>query len=268
MTLITTYVRGLSTLCNNPVDYYLTLSNDSQIHLNSLLGKHISLTHKKDIRCCHCGRKISKTFNNGYCYPCFQRLPQNDLCYVKPSLCHYSAGTCRDACFGDSYCNQPHVVYLALSSSVKVGLTSATNPVKRWTDQGAAKGMVIALTPTRQISGQLELALATYIPDKTNWRKMLGNLPNAGDLKSTWMELRDKIPIEFQQYLVSTEPTITDIHYPVAEYPSKVISLDLVKSSPVSGVLKGIKGQYLILDTGVINIKKYSGHLVDLEFTD
>jgi hypothetical protein len=38
---------------------------------------------------------------------------------------------------------------------------------------------------------------------------------------------------------------VVKIHYPVVEYPSKVTSLNLDKTSEISGVLQGIKGQYL-----------------------
>ena len=48
--------------------------------------------------------------------------------------------------------------------------------------------------------------------------------------------------------------------YPVMQYPAKVTSHNLDKTPQVSGVLLGIKGQYLILDSGVINLRKYSGY--------
>ena len=48
--------------------------------------------------------------------------------------------------------------------------------------------------------------------------------------------------------------------YPVEQYPEKVKSHNLDKTPVIRGKLQGIKGQYLILDTGVINIRKYSGY--------
>lgn len=264
MTIFTTRLQGLHAQHNQPVDYYLFGTEDFHLHLNPLLGKILTLTYKNEIHCCHCGRKISKTFNNGYCYPCFQKLPQNDLCYVKPNLCHFAAGTCRDATFGDSYCNQPHAVYLAYSSHVKVGITPAHNTTKRWMNQGAVQGIVLAVTPTRHIAGQLEVALAAHIPDKTNWRKMLSWANPENQLKNTWELVQDKIPPEFREYLIAITPTV-EINYPVSEYPSKIVSLDLVKNTVVSGILKGMKGQYIILDNGVINTKKYAGHLVEVQ---
>jgi hypothetical protein len=56
-----------------------------------------------------------------------------------------------------------------------------------------------------------------------------------------------------------------DIQYPVEQYPEKVKSLNLDKTPSVEGVLLGIKGQYLLLDSGVINIRKYSGYKLDVD---
>jgi hypothetical protein len=52
-------------------------------------------------------------------------------------------------------------------------------------------------------------------------------------------------------------------HYPVLEYPLKVVSFNQEKSPSISGVLNGIKGQYRMLDNSrVINIRKYQGYEV------
>lgn len=267
MAIFTTQLRGLRGLHHQPADYYLLGSENFHLHLNPLIDKPITFTNRHEIHCCHCGRKITKTFNNGYCYPCFQKLPQNDLCYVKPNLCHFAAGTCRDASFGETYCNQPHAVYLAYSSNVKVGITPVNNTIQRWMNQGAIQGMVLAVTPTRHIAGQLEAALTAHIADKTNWRKMLADLQPTAELATTWDLMQEKIPPEFTQYIIQRFPAV-EITYPVATYPPKIISLDLVKQPVISGILKGMKGQYLILDKGVINVKKYTGHLVEIHIED
>ena len=53
---------------------------------------------------------------------------------------------------------------------------------------------------------------------------------------------------------------VVDIAYPVLAYPAKVASFDLEKTPVVEGTLQGIKGQYLIFDTGVINIRKFTAY--------
>ena len=60
--------------------------------------------------------------------------------------------------------------------------------------------------------------------------------------------------------------TALDIKYPVVEYPSKISSLNFDKTPKISGVLNGIKGQYLILDSGVLNIRKFSSYNIDLTY--
>ena len=52
--------------------------------------------------------------------------------------------------------------------------------------------------------------------------------------------------------------------YPVLEYPAKIVSHNLDKNPDLEGRLMGIKGQYLILDCGVINIRKYTGYQAQL----
>jgi hypothetical protein len=68
-----------------------------------------------------------------------------------------------------------------------------------------------------------------------------------------------KQSIEF----LAGEATV-NINFPVDCYPVKIKSFNLDKQAEVAGILCGIKGQYLLLDTGVINIRKFSGY--ELEF--
>jgi hypothetical protein len=60
---------------------------------------------------------------------------------------------------------------------------------------------------------------------------------------------------------------VVKLDYPALKYPVKINSFNLDKQAQVEGLLEAIKGQYLILDNGVINIRKYSGYLVSLEST-
>ena len=65
------------------VDYQLPL-DDQRIPMNTLIGKPISIEHLGDIHCIHCGRRSKKSFSQGYCYPCFTKLPQCDTCIMSP----------------------------------------------------------------------------------------------------------------------------------------------------------------------------------------
>lgn len=254
-----------------PVQYDLPLS-DQSIALNPLMGKQIKLTYTGQIFCVHCSRLIKKSFNQGYCYPCFISLAQCDMCIMKPENCHYDAGTCREPTWGETFCFQPHIVYLANSSGIKVGITRQTQIPTRWIDQGAVQALPIFKVQSRHMAGLIEVAIAKHVSDKTSWQQMLKNHVEPVDLS----EKRDELVIKCRADLAEVsqrfgqqaieflpeEPAV-DMHFPVDSYPVKIKSFNLDKNPDVSGVLHGIKGQYLILDTGVINIRKFSGYEVE-----
>ena len=56
-----------------------------------------------------------------------------------------------------------------------------------------------------------------------------------------------------------------EFFYPVQEYPPHIRSIDLDKTMRINGRLMGMKGQYWMFDSGVINIRKYSGYEVILQ---
>ena len=251
------------------VNYWLSLG-EQKIPLNTFLGQRIQLEFSSAIACTHCGRKTKKSFSQGYCYPCFQSLAQCDRCIMSPELCHFDQGTCREPAWGESFCMTDHVVYLANSSGLKVGITRATQVPTRWIDQGAIAAIPFARVATRQQAGLLETVLKQHVADKTNWRTMLKGEQAAIDLLAARAELLDLVAsemLELQdrfgiQALQASDAPLFSISYPVRQYPVKITSLNAEKNPNVSGVLQGIKGQYLILDTGVINIRKYTGYEV------
>ena len=255
---------------NGAVNYQLPL-DQQRIPLNQLIGKRISLEHLGDIHCIHCGHRSKKSFSQGYCYPCFTKLPQCDSCIMSPEKCHYHHGTCRDASWGDKYCFTDHFVYLANSSGVKVGITRGNQLPTRWIDQGATQGLPIFRVESRYQAGLIEDRLREHIADKTHWQKMLkGNAADV-DLPTLRDELMAKCEPELElleqefglqalQRLYSENTT--RIEFPVTVWPQKVKSFNLDKQPLVEGLLQGIKGQYLIFDSGVINIRKYTAYNV------
>lgn len=242
-------------LGDDGVHYYLQLG-EQQIALNPLIGGHVTLAFEGERRCIHCNRKSNKLFNGGHCWPCFQGLARNDLCQIKPHLCHYE--TCREPAWGDVHCMIPTYVYLAKSSDIKVGITR--NVPGRWMHQGAVEAVPIALVPTRKMAGELELFLSQYIHDKTNWRKMLKGEVVATDILEARERILALIPEDYTGYLLRDEQ-VRRFAYPVAELPEKIASHDLEKA-PAEGRLLGIKGNYLLLNTGVLNVPKFTGYKV------
>lgn len=157
------------------VSYALNLNGAEACSLNEWVGHEIAISFEGKINCTQCGRSIRKTYNDGFCYPCLTTLPQADICMVKPELCHFHLGTCRDAQWGEQHCFIPHTLYLARSSGIKIGITRGTHPISRWMDQGAVEAMAIGHFPNRREVGLAEKAISGAMSDKTNWRKMLTN---------------------------------------------------------------------------------------------
>jgi len=244
----------------NPVEYALPIG-EQLIQLNAYIGQFISLEFTGIIECTSCGVVTKKSYAQGHCFNCMQRKASCDLCIMKPELCHHHKGTCREPEWGLHNCMTKHTVYLANSSGLKVGITHRYKEHTRWIDQGAIEAIEIAEVPSRLTSGKLEVFIAQSVADKTNWRKMLKNETEHIDLVAARDDIFKSFPKEFIEYQL-TDTEMTSIEYPVLEYPTKVTSLNFDKTPLIEGTLKGIKGQYLILDSGVLNIRKFTGYKI------
>lgn len=274
--LATGAVRKMKTQLEATVRYTM-LIGEHEIPLNDYLGRQLQLDFEGQIHCVHCDRKINKSFNQGYCYPCFRRLAQCDICIVSPEKCHYGAGTCREPQWGEEHCMVDHVVYLANTSGIKVGITRGSQVPTRWMDQGATQAKPIFRVATRLYSGLVEILFKSHIADKTHWQAMLKGDAEPCDLEQARQRLMrdcavglDALGQEFGTQAIielASEPE-THIKYPVLEYPTKVSSFNLDKTPSVGGTLTGIKGQYLIFDSGVINMRKYGGYHISLSTTE
>ncbi|MCD6009148.1 DUF2797 domain-containing protein [Halomonas sp. IOP_31] len=252
---------------------YTLRAGESRLDLNARLGQTLRLSHSGAIACTHCGRATRKSFGQGHCYPCFKRLAQCDTCIVKPETCHYFAGTCREPEWGERHCFQPHVVYLANSSGLKVGITRHTQLPTRWLDQGAIQALPILEVETRQQSGFVEMLFKGQVADRTNWRAMLkGEVAEIdlcaerdrllATLADGLADLRERFG-EGAIRTLDAEPLAID--YPILEAPTKVVSHNFDKTPNVGGTLMGLKGQYLMFDTGVINLRKFTGYEISVE---
>ena len=256
------YLLKMPTIHESVVRYQLKLGTDT-IEMNELIGKHLKLIWRRKIRCISCGNFTRKSYNQGNCWTCFQTLASNDLCIMKPETCHYHLGTCREPEWGEKFCFYPHIIYLANSSGLKVGITRASNTPWRWMDQGATQALPFATTSTRLFSGQVEMAFKSQVNDRTFWQRMLKGNPEPIDLLAKLKELKALWPTGVEGEFIS-KPKILEFKYPVEKYPVKIASHNFDKHPLVEGILMGIKAQYLIFDTGVINIRKFQGYKVDL----
>jgi len=247
------------------VKYILPLS-ELMIPMNELVGEKISFIWNGTIFCSCCKKKTKKTFGDGYCYNCFITAPEATECTIRPELCRAHLGEGRDVEWEEKNHNQPHIVYLAASDKVKVGVTRNTQIPTRWIDQGASSAIRLAETPNRYEAGILEVALKDFFSDKTNWQRMLKNeIDTSIDLVEEKWNLHDQLPEDLTKFF-SEDDEIVTITYPVKEFPIKVVSLSFDKTPIIEGKLVGIKGQYLIFDGGaVLNIRKHTGYHIEIK---
>ena len=260
----TIHLKKMLTKLEDKAQYHL-VDGDFSLHVNELLEKKIKFTFSGEIKCIASGEKTKKSYGQGYSYKSFISLAQCDTCMVRPELCHYHLGTCREPKWGEDHCFVPHVIYLSNTGHTKVGITREYNVPHRWIDQGATQALAILRVKDRKTSGLIEVEMARVMSDRTHWTKMLSGEPEEMDLYARREELFD----EFGEIIDDFEAEdLNDdevkINYPVLEYPKKVKALSLDKTPMVEGTLLGIKGQYLILDTGVFNVRKHQGYMVDL----
>lgn len=264
----TGHLKKMKTTLAAPVQYQLVFDTGS-LPIDPANQPTVTLTHTGKISCIHCGRITNKSFSQGYCYPCFRSLPECDNCIMSPEKCHFHEGTCRDPEWGQTWCMQTHYVYLANSSGIKVGITRQNQIPTRWMDQGAVQAMAICQVSTRQLAGFVEHCLRQFVSDRTAWQTMLKGQIEPVDLKAAWQTLHTQVRADLSHLIeqhgadaiaIIENPEPVDISYPVVEHPLKVKSHNLDKTPTVTGVLNGIKGQYLILDTGVINLRKFTGY--------
>ncbi|WP_342625611.1 DUF2797 domain-containing protein [Pseudomonas alkylphenolica] len=262
-------ISKMSARLDAPVVQYAFRLGEQEVPVNPLIGKTLRLEYLGAIHCSHCGRKTKTSFSQGYCYPCMTKLAQCDVCIMAPEKCHYDQGTCREPSWGEQFCMTDHVVYLANSSGIKVGITRASQLPTRWLDQGASQALPIVRVATRQQSGLVEDLFRSQVADRTNWRALLKGDAEAVDL----LAVRDQLfascaegfsALQMRFGLQAIQPLndaeVVEIRYPVEAYPSKIVSFNLDKNPVAEGTLLGIKGQYLIFDTGVINIRKYTAY--------
>jgi len=250
----------MSTEIGPPVQYYLILGKEF-IRMNQLVGKEIHIEFM-GYQCLACGEN-RKIYRQGFCYEDFYKVPQAADWIMKPELskAHLDIED-RDLAYEKKMQLQPHIVYLANSSNVKVGVTRKNQVPTRWIDQGAHEALAIVEVPNRYLAGIAEIALKEHISDKTNWRKMLKNDIEDIDLLEQKEQLKEYLPEEVLEYILK-DNTEMHIEFPVQKYPEKLKTLNLDKTPAYEGKLAGVKGQYLLFDDDtVFNVRSWEGYVV------
>lgn len=248
--------------------YSLSFADGRAVSLNDRIGTGLQFSFLGQVICRHCGAQSRRSFGGGFCYNCFTTLARCDLCVVSPDRCHYAAGTCREPDWGDAFCMQPHLVYLANTSGLKVGITRRGRQIGRWLDQGAIQGLEILEADTRRAAGLAEVLIGEALPDRTDWRKMLrADVPEL-DLVAELEKIRaSSLPLP-EGVRWSRAVEVNRFHYPLTEKRPPERTWKLAGSGStgkLAGNLRGMKGQYLLLSSGAFNVRQHAGYAVTVE---
>jgi hypothetical protein len=259
-------IHKMWTELTSPVQYILPIG-DKQIEMNALIGQEIKMDFSGQINCISCGKRTKTSFHQGFCYNCLQTVPEASESVIRPELSKAQFGIARDLEWSQKHDLIEHIVYLAVSSQVKVGVTRIHQVPTRWIDQGASYAIKLATTPNRHIAGVIEVFLKKHFTDKTNWRAMLKNeIDENVDLTKEKEKVIQLLPAELCKY-IEPDNSSTSVKYPVQEYPKKVKSIGFDKTPNIEGTLKGIKGQYLLFENDmVLNIRKHNGYFLNFEY--
>lgn len=272
MTTYRGHLRKMATtVAAGQAQYQLQL-DDETIDCRTLLGSHVSLHWEGTISCVQCARPTKKSFQQGHCFVCMRKINECNNCIIHPERCLVEEGCCPEGDWAHQQCAAEHVVYLANTSGLKVGITRKHNVPSRWVDQGAMQAIPIFTTQNRYQAGLVEVALKQCVADKTQWRTMLKQ-------DSVPVSMADEAERIIAEAAVKLEPVLSrysddiqrvsvpalDIAFPVSEYLAKISSYSLDKTARVAGTLQGIKAQYWIFADGVINIRKFAGYTVTLQ---
>ena len=252
----------METEFESPIQYYLVFEHDF-LNMNQLLGKKLTFQFVK-YQCLNCGLD-KPIFRQGFDKQCFYDTAQAGDWIMRPELstAHLDKED-RDLEYEKKVQLKPHIVYLANSSNVKVGVTRKSQVPTRWIDQGAHEAIEIVEVPNRYLAGITEVALKAHVADKTNWRKMLKNDIEVESLEDWRARLKPYIPEEAAAYFIENNSE-THIQFPVLQFPEKPKSLNIKKEQQYSGKLVGIKGQYLIFeDDTVFNVRANEGLVLNI----
>ncbi len=256
--------------------HFALLLDDVAVPFADLLGKGMRLTFVPPLACIACDKKVRKLYAGGHCYDCFTTLARCDLCVVSPERCHYDAGTCREPAWGESFCMQPHAVYLANSSGPKIGLTRHGRERRRWIDQGASEALVIARAPSRRAAGVIEAHFKRHLNDRTDWRKLVSGGVRRADLPDLAGTLRSQLPelgslsaanvpsAELDVCVWEDADTPTQISYPLLSYSPPERLVVNAEHPEICDNVQGLVGQYLLMSTGAFNLADHRGATIDV----
>ena len=248
---------------NEPVRYFLDLENDF-IEMNQCIDHQISFQYDGQ-ECLNC-KKERLIFAMGHCKKCFYESPKMGEWLINPQYSKAHKGIeYRNLEYEKEIQIQPHIVYLSLTSQLKIGVTRKNGLYTRWIDQGAHEAIELLELPNRYLAGVAEVHFKKIFSDKTYPNKMLQNDFDAVDWNIERERALNYLPSDFEKFIIK-DFKVNSFNFPVLKIPKKVKRLNLEKENFYKGVLKGIKGQYLIFeDNSVFGIRRHEGTRVEIK---
>lgn len=260
------HLKKMTVHQDSEVQYFLQPLDGSPLRLNPFINKPVEIIFDQITKCIHCLKQIPKTFGEGYCFNCFKTLARADLCIVRPELCHYDKGTCREETWGQDHCMIPHYVYLSFTSDYKIGITRHTHALTRWIDQGALMASPLVRVETRKESGMIESFITREYNDRTNWRQMLKTSLPPVDFHAEFTKIQAQICTHFPS--VSRVPFApVNLNYPCRYDSTTIKSVNPEKTPHIKAILLGFKGQYMEISTGFFNIRSHTGKMIKFIFS-
>ena len=256
-------LKKMITEFSDPIRYFLDLESDF-IEMNQCIDHQISIKYNGQ-ECLNCNKERS-IFRMGYCKKCFFESPATGDWIIRPELSNAHKGIeDRDLEYEKKMQIQPHIVYLSLTSQLKIGVTRKNQLYTRWIDQGAYEAIKLLELPNRYLAGVAEVHFKKIFSDRTYSNKMLQNNFENIDWDIERERALNYLPSNYKKYIVEEIKT-TRFNFPVLKIPTKVRRLKLEKENIYKGLLKGIKGQYLIFeDNTVFGVRAHEGTKVEIK---
>ena len=267
-------LRKMRTETGSVVRYFWSgkdvLDEMPELDVNQWVGKKMKWNYEGVVHCVVTGIEMERAFRMGMSKDAFFNSPISCPSIINPELSTIHTGKAlRDKEFEELYHNVPHVVYISRTDKLKVGVTGHGREQYRWNDQGAVEGIVVCITPYRQLAGEIEVYLKNHFNDKTFWKNMLKDVERNPDELLDMKEECFKLLSPWYEPFFHDDDTVSKIDYPITVMPDKITSFKLEKVPVGEGVLAGIKGQYLIFEDGrAINVRSHEGCRITLEIED
>lgn len=239
--------------------------------LSELVGTEVRLTISEDQYCTQCGTESKSS----PCSGCAGE-PPHATCVMHPAAhCDYTG--CPYPDYKERSCSHSHIVYLAATDRIKVGISRESRARCRWAEQGASHAIPIARAPNRKAAGIIEKALGEEWPQRHRHQWYLP-MDNAVERLIDDALATDLIPEKLWPCYLWDDADREAVRDAIVDVPSitapslneRLTSNQYALSAGETreGRVLGIRGEIIATDSFVVNLNEHSGHPVTIETND